>query len=336
MPNPEPEPESGQPLPPEKDAKLDHLPNALSAYRICRTLESNATSDQDCIYARILGYLILHAPTPLALAEVIRVIHSCGQDENNLSNLGKCFFNWYIRPFRKFKGRTPVPSDHPSRPSFDKTKLDIKALIKEAPETHTEAKKQALIRDGYKCVVTGKYDMEAYKGSLVDRRVIHAAGNPVHTELAHILPDSTYFDVSDTRTSSPKEYAASVLAVLSRFGYDVEKINGPKVHSLFKWKKTRMIISIAWSCGLKAQWEVPDEVTFTSPDPSILPYPSPQLLALHAACAKVAHLSGAGECIDEFDRDTDDLDVLATDGSSFDILTHALLRSTSSPICIGA
>lgn len=98
MPNPEPEPESGQPLPPEKDAKLDHLPNALSAYRICRTLESNATSDQDRIYARILGYLILHAPTPLALAEVIRVIHSCGQDENNLSNLGKCFFNWYIRP----------------------------------------------------------------------------------------------------------------------------------------------------------------------------------------------------------------------------------------------
>jgi len=94
-------------------------------------------------------------------------------------------------------------------------------LIKEAPKTHTEAKKQvsgvypgincvmlhvfpqALIRDGYKCVVTGKYDMEAYKGSLVDRRVIRAAGNPVHTELAHILPDSTYFDVSDTRTSSP-------------------------------------------------------------------------------------------------------------------------------------
>ena len=32
---------------------------------------------------------------------------------------------------------------------------------------------------------------------------------------------------------SRKEYAASVLAVLSRFGYDVEKINGPKVHSLF-------------------------------------------------------------------------------------------------------
>ena len=30
-----------------------------------------------------------------------------------------------------------------------------------------------------------------------------------------------------------KVYSASVLAVLRRFGYDVENLNGPKVHSLF-------------------------------------------------------------------------------------------------------
>lgn len=30
-----------------------------------------------------------------------------------------------------------------------------------------------------------------------------------------------------------KDYAASVLAVLKRFGYDVESLNGAKVHSLF-------------------------------------------------------------------------------------------------------
>jgi len=30
-----------------------------------------------------------------------------------------------------------------------------------------------------------------------------------------------------------KAYSASVLAVLKRFGYDVETLNGPKVHSLF-------------------------------------------------------------------------------------------------------
>jgi hypothetical protein len=72
------------------------------------------------------------------------------------------------------------------------------------------------------------------------------------------------------------------------------------------------------------QTQVPKKVTFTSPDPITLPVPSPELLALHAACAKVAHLSGAGEQIDKFDRDLDDLRVLAPDGSSSSVLAHAL------------
>ena len=83
------------------------------------------------------------------------------------------------------------------------------------------------------------------------------------------------------------------------------------------------------------QPSVPDEVTFTSSDPDLFPCPSPQLLGLHAACAKVTHLSGAGEYIDKFNRDADDLGVLATDGSSFDILTHALLRSTPRSASVG-
>ena len=39
-------------------------------------------------------------------------------------------------------------------------------------------------------------------------------------------------------------------------------------------------------------------ITFTTPDPINFPLPSPRLLALHAACAKVACLSGAGDYID--------------------------------------
>jgi hypothetical protein len=70
--------------------------------------------------------------------------------------------------------------------------------------------------------------------------------------------------------------------------------------------------------------KLPKKVTFTSSDPTNLPVPSPELLALHAACAKVAHLSGASEHIDELDRDLDDLRVLAADGSSSSVLAHAL------------
>ncbi|EEB95421.1 hypothetical protein MPER_05615 [Moniliophthora perniciosa FA553] len=76
-------------------------------------------------------------------------------------------------------------------------------------------------------------------------------------------------------------------------------------------------------------------ITFVSSD-SELPLPSPELLALHAACAKVAHLSGAAAYIDQLDRDTDDMCVLAHDGGSSSILNNALLRSLPSTINVGA
>lgn len=80
-------------------------------------------------------------------------------------------------------------------------------------------------------------------------------------------------------------------------------------------------------------FRVPVEVTFTASDPTkYLDLPSLKLLALHVACAKVAHLSGAGEHIDELDRDMDDLGVLAFNGRSSAILTHALWNKATHPI----
>ncbi|KAJ3891725.1 hypothetical protein GG344DRAFT_29271, partial [Lentinula edodes] len=62
---------------------------------------------------------------------------------------------------------------------------------------------------------------------------------------------------------------------------------------------------------------------FTTPDPSI-PLSDPALLAIHATCAKMAHLSGAGKYIDRVQIDFDRLEVLAEDGGSSDVLFHAL------------
>ena len=47
---------------------------------------------------------------------------------------------------------------------------------------------------------------------------------------------------------------------------------------------------------------------------------------MHAACAKVAHLSGAREYIDTVDRDIDTTRVLARDGSSARVLVDAMTR----------
>ena len=87
-------------LPTAKAAKLDNFPNALSAYNVCLTLENKATSDESRIHARILGYLILSAPSSAALTDVVKAIHSCAQDEMTLLELGKCFRLWFILPCR--------------------------------------------------------------------------------------------------------------------------------------------------------------------------------------------------------------------------------------------
>jgi len=40
------------------------------------------------------------------------------------------------------------------------------------------------------------------------------------------------------------------------------------------------------------------------------PPPDSQLLALHAACARVAHMSGAAEFFNELERDAEETEVL--------------------------
>ena len=81
-------------------------------------------------------------------------------------------------PVRSNKGPIPTPSNHASRPSFDTLADMINDTLEESPQSHAEAKKhvglvlfslsrnsrsshpgQALIRDGYRCVVTKSYDI---------------------------------------------------------------------------------------------------------------------------------------------------------------------------------
>ena len=54
------------------------------------------------------------------------------------------------------------------------------------------------------------------------------------------------------------------------------------------------------------------------------PPPDPLLLGLHAACARVAHMSGAAELFYQIERDAEDTRVLAFDGSSAPLLSNLL------------
>lgn len=59
-------------------------------------------------------------------------------------------------------------------------------------------------------------------------------------------------------------------------------------------------------------------------DPPSLP--SPSLLAIRAACSRVAHMSGAAEHVDQILRDLEDTPVMAEDGGSAHLLESRLLQ----------
>jgi len=303
------------------------------------------------INARILGYLMLEGPSDNACQGVALEVNSCGGDEEKMLAIGEMYFNFYIRSFKMYKGRTPAPSNHASRPSFDTRKAMIKGMLVQAPQNHQQAKANALVRDGFRCVISGVYDWDSVEGNKelgmeVERDAYVVTGT---TQCAHIFPESTNANIYGSNAQADKhEYASGVWAVMERFGsrQTLIELNGseihrleniltldPSVHTLFDklqlWLEhvasgppnTYRLCSLP-SFRVDPRWK--RTVTFTTPDPVKLPVPSPWYLDLHAACCRVAHLSGAGECIDKILRDMEDIQVLSQDGASAEILHYAL------------
>jgi hypothetical protein len=147
-------------LPVELPSRLSTSPAICGAYPIVCRFEKSAQTHPDSkrlIYARILGYLMLEGPSDEACVAIAREILSCA-DEDVLANNGKMYYDHYIRAckllllpvfchserhptVKKTKGRTPTPSYHASRPSFDTRKAMIMDMLLEAPQTHRDAKK---------------------------------------------------------------------------------------------------------------------------------------------------------------------------------------------------
>ena len=55
-----------------------------------------------------------------------------------------------------------------------------------------------------------------------------------------------------------------------------------------------------------------------------LPLPDPRYLRLHAVVCRVGHLSGVATYLDRYDREQDERNYLAHDGSSAEYLTSRL------------
>lgn len=87
-------------------------------------------------------------------------------------------------------------------------------------------------------------------------------------------------------------------------------------------KKPNIYRVLSWT---RCDYRLPKTVSFVSRHR--IPVPDPRYLALHATCAKVIHRSGMAEILNKILEDLEQTDVLASDGSSANILDHALMMA---------
>ncbi|KAI6033301.1 hypothetical protein EDC04DRAFT_3115023 [Pisolithus marmoratus] len=308
--------------------------------------------EKEMIHCRILGYLFHHFPAR-DIKPFVREIVASSQPQDLLT-LGELYYGFFVQLFKANKGPTPMPSVHSSRRSFDNLADMVGSILQEAPKDHRTAKKHALARDGFRCAVTKAYDFRSFRANKeLERKVKHERARVLVTHCAHILPESTNANVA--RSPNKAKHAASVWAVLDRFGYSSlrEDLDGPNIHRLEN--VITMDPTLHFFFDMLEIWftetgrpneyklegnhdyvisQYPTYVTFSTPDPQRLPLPSPTYLAIHAAFAKVAHLSGAGEYIDKILRRLEDALVLAEDGGSAELLHTACWDHRAPPVAM--
>ncbi|KAJ3567816.1 hypothetical protein NP233_g6108 [Leucocoprinus birnbaumii] len=335
---------------PDLESKFMNDPHIIGAYNICLKLEGELATDDEIRRIRILGFLLLYAPKQEIRTYVAKTIFSCENEPDILVELGRFIELHVILPFKKYRSQTPpTGTEYPSSHCFDDRWKEVKANITLAPRNHKDAKDRAFVRDNWTCIATGSIHRDAPR-EILDRRTPKSLST--YLVCAHIIPEGALFDVKERPGGNPKlDYASTILAILELFGCNISSLSGEKVHSLvnvitmeknthelfyrlelyFEATPTENRYEINCYYG-KPFSCMSDFVTFSSSDPDHLPLPSPELLALHATCCKVAQMSGAIKYIDKVYDDVDATGVLAYDGTSGDILSYKLLSLSSSSV----
>jgi hypothetical protein len=190
--------------------------------------DPSADRGKRLIYYRILGYLIL-GPSDDARVAVALEVNACNGKEEKILAIGRLYFDHCIRAcklqklylffavlessstVKMNKGRT-LPSNHVSRPSFGTRRAMIMAMVVEAPQTHGQLKTnvsatdhvifgsvqisyplpKVLVRDGFRCVISGEYDYTSVRHSKeLELEMKGADANVCVTKCAYIFPEST-------------------------------------------------------------------------------------------------------------------------------------------------
>ncbi|KIY64439.1 hypothetical protein CYLTODRAFT_401865 [Cylindrobasidium torrendii FP15055 ss-10] len=275
--------------------------------------------EEELMDLRVASYLLFHAPSDVGKEWAASCIMSA-VDSEQVIKFGEFIRKHYIRCFKRKRGCTPSISRCSSRPE---TQSALLANPGRAPQSHTEARTKALFRDNYRCILSGTPDLDSFVDMCMDE------ARAEETHCAHIFDESTN-DISSAKVViDKKEYAANVWTIMRCMGYPhiLDELKGVSVHRLgnimtLTGSLHRMFDDL--SICLDATGN-PNEYIVTPASPRFaralaavgcptkvtlsnirgLEPPSPTYLAIHAACHRIAHLSGAAEWYTRLDREGD-------------------------------
>ncbi|KII89564.1 hypothetical protein PLICRDRAFT_610912 [Plicaturopsis crispa FD-325 SS-3] len=375
-------------LPPPSTLTLPHHGHStwnflLRAEQRALNQPSTSTSaiyNTDLVAVRVLGHLLAdfwghsgqHAFFLSAYEGLVEAIDGCRVVEDELRrqyeyllDLGILYRNRIMGIFRPYNEWAPLPgTPRPeSPPSFAGTLKDINTVSK----TKSEAKTKALVRDGYRCMICGVFDVHTLES---DRELMKRARAGTlkvkagHTQCVHLFPEP----VPPQDGEESVEDGTAAYEILRSFGlgdFADELENGQGVHDLRNVMTMSMVLRTQFDEHNFWLEEVPGQphtydihapphsmipylvelqgirrVTFAlsqdvidavAPGGPLPPLPDPRLIAVRASCARVARASGAVQQMKQVLSDMEDSTVLAGDGSAAEVLAARLSYASIVP-----
>ncbi|KAJ6531245.1 hypothetical protein B0H19DRAFT_1273454 [Mycena capillaripes] len=272
------------------------------------------------VTGRVLGYTLMYAPNTIGRDSIARDINSYESNVEALAGLAFLYVHGLLRVFRNPNGPTPAASADQS--------LDEAAINQ--LKTSTAHKNQILLRENYTCSFSYIPDKESVRNGLIPEPPNSSSGR---TQVAHIISQCLADGIECmTEAAKAKMGAACASAILDRFaGVPIHTLLGSlnlhtplnaflawcEPHCTFDELRMRLtptkdtngnvvpdtydicVISNTDECH-----DMRDQIAFRQCNyqgVTVHP-PSPQLLELHTACVKIAHLSGAADVLQLYDE----------------------------------
>ncbi|KAI3619080.1 hypothetical protein WG66_012346 [Moniliophthora roreri] len=254
-----PGPFSPQSLPLLAESGLQDASRAFqSAYELVVEAEATASTAEERMNARVVGFFItefwrsrIHfGDTPVArIAQELNCPDAQieSQDQHAVVYmLGIRYRENLLCAFQRSKGPTYMPSSR-SSPPYNSIQQFITQNLQSSPKDYRTAKKYALARDGFKCMLSHKFDATSVETISAVEKMMREEGRGFEaTNCCHVFSESTAQDIDSTDPAQVKrqEHAATALATLKSFGLNtlVDKILQRGVHD----PTNLLTMSISW------------------------------------------------------------------------------------------